>query len=171
MSKNDKNKKREDKIFNNRYNSGDGLVDPMDYEFGRTISVDSTYSNNYLKDVYDYENSVEYKILLDTISKIVEDDKIMSEIIKSKDGTRSIFNKDEINIIFERTIEALGKDVYRDNFSNPIYVLEAISNITAMNYKKIFDYLDYEHRELLIIELDKKYDFLNGRINKNNKMF
>lgn len=169
--KKEKPKRREDKIFNNRYNSGDGLTETSEYQYNSTIAIDSTYSNNYLKDLYDYENTVEYKILLDTIFTIIEGDATMSTIVRSKDGTRSIFNKEEINTLFERTLDQLGTKHEEDKFSNPIYILEVISNITAMSYKKIFDYLDYSHREMLLIELDKKYEFLDGKMNKNNKMF
>ena len=63
-----------------------------------------------------------------------------------------------------------GKSEY-ETFSSSIYILEAISNITAMEYKKIFDFLDYSHKELLLSELNKKYKFLDWKMNKNNKLF
>jgi hypothetical protein len=49
---------REDKIFNNKYNTGDGLTDSEDYEFSRKISVAQDYSDSYLRDVYDYEEEL-----------------------------------------------------------------------------------------------------------------
>jgi hypothetical protein len=165
------NEKREDKIFNNRYNQGDGLKDPDEYEYSRNIQVDAGYSKSYLNDLYDYENNVEYKIFLEHIFKIIKQDKELDEMISEKDGTRNKFNKDEINFIFEKINALLENDKEYETFSNPIYILEAISNITAMDYKKIFDFLEYSYKEILLSELNKKYKFLDWKMNKNNKMF
>ena len=35
-----------------------------------------------------------------------------------------------------------------------------------MEYKKIFDSLDTEVQEILLIELNKKYQFLDGKMHK-----
>lgn len=40
------------------------------------------------------------------------------------------------------------------------------SNDPVKDYKKIFDCLDVEIQEELIIELNKKYQFLEGKMNK-----
>ena len=89
-SKNKKKvEKREDKICNNRYNQGEGLKDPDEYEYNSGIQVDSTYSNNYLNDIYDYENNVEYKIFLDHVFEIIKDNKELDELINEKEGTRN----------------------------------------------------------------------------------
>lgn len=171
-SKNKKKvEKREDKIFNNRYNQGEGLKDSDEYGYNSGIQVDSTYSNNYLNDIYDYENNVEYKIFLDHVFEIIKDNKELDELINEKEGTRNKFNKEEINFIFDKVTSLLEKESEYETFSNSIYVLEAISNITAMEYKKIFDFLDYSHREVLLSELNKKYKFLDWKMNKNNRLF
>lgn len=173
-SKSEKSKaedKREDKIFNNRYNQGEGLKNPDEYEYNRNIQVESSYSKSYLNDLYDYENNVEYKIFLDHIFKLIDEDPELSEMISEKKGTRNKFNKDEINFIFEKISSLLDNKKEFETFSNPIYILEAISNITAMDYKKIFDFLEYSHKEILLSELNKKYKFLDWKMNKNNKMF
>lgn len=171
-SKNKKKvEKREDKIFNNRYNQGEGLKDADEYGYNSGIQVDSTYSNNYLNDIYDYENNVEYKIFLDHVFEIIKDNKELDELINEKEGTRNKFNKEEINFIFDKVTSLLEKESEYETFSSSIYVLEAISNITAMEYKKIFDFLDYSHREVLLSELNKKYKFLDWKMNKNNRLF
>jgi hypothetical protein len=163
--------KREDKIFNNRYNQGDGLKDPDEYEYNKGIQVDVSYSKDYLNDIYDYENSVEYQIFFDHIFNMIENDTELKDLIDDKDGTRNKFNKDEINFLFERILTSLDSSLEYETFSSSIYILEAISNVTAMDYKKIFDFLDYSHKELLLSELNKKYKFLDWKMNKNNKMF
>jgi len=163
--------KREDKIFNNRYNRGDGLKDPDEYEYNKGIQVDVSYSKDYLSDIYDYENNVEYQIFFDHILNMIENDAELKDLIDDKDGTRNKFNKDEINFLFERISTSLDNSLEYETFSSSIYILEAISNVTAMDYKKIFDFLDYSHKELLLSELNKKYKFLDWKMNKNNKMF
>jgi len=176
MEKNEESKKtrnvekREDKIFNNRYNQGDGLKDPDEYEYNKGIQVESSYSSNYLNDLYDYENSVEYQIFLDHVFDIIKEDTELNDLISEKEGTRNKFNKEEINFIFDKVTTLLEKESEYETFSSSIYVLEAISSITAMEYKKIFDFLDYSHREVLLSELNKKYKFLDWKMNKNNKL-
>lgn len=168
--RNKKEEKREDKIFNNRYNQGDGLKDPDEYEYNRGIQVETSYSKNYLNDLYDYENNVEYKIFLDHIFEIIEKDKELKESIEEKNGTRNKFNKEEVNFLFDRITSILEKETEYETFSNSIYVLEAISSITAMDYKKIFDFLEYQHREVLLTDLNKKYKFLDWKMNKNKNL-
>lgn len=170
-NKKKKVEKREDKIFNNRYNQGDGLRDPDEYGYNSGIQVESTYSNNYLNDIYDYENSVDYQIFLDHVFEIIKSNIELKDLINEKDGTRNKFNKEEINFIFDKVTSMLEKDTEYETFSSSIYVLEAISSITAMEYKKIFDFLDYNHREVLLSELNKKYKFLDWKMNKNNRLF
>ena len=50
-------------------------------------------------------------------------------------------------------------------FYSPIYILEAISSLSSMEYKKIFDSLETEIQEILLLELNKKYKFLDGKMN------
>jgi len=51
-----KQKIKDDKIFNNGYKSGDGFRDE-EYEYKQSIKVNSNYSDKYLKDVYNYEET------------------------------------------------------------------------------------------------------------------
>ena len=60
-----------------------------------------------------------------------------------------------------------------EKFYNPIYVLEVISSIlnfssgdSIKSYKKVFDCLDVELQQELIVELDKKYNFLDSKLNR-----
>ena len=163
-------KRREDKIFNNRYNQGDGLKDPDEYEYNKGIQVDISYSNNYLNDIYDYENRIEYKLFLDHIFDLIKKDSEINELITEKEGTRDKFNKEEINFIFGKITNLVEENAEHKTFSSYIYILEVISNITAMDYKKIFDFLDYSYRESLLTELNKKYNFLDWKMNRNNKL-
>lgn len=161
---------REDKIFNNSYYNGDKLKDSEEYEFSKKISVSSDYSDNYLKDLYDYEEQLESKFILDIIFEFLQKDEVLSKytIDLTEDPTVSKikFSKDDINLIFNRVHENLDLANHGISFYSPIYILEAISSISSMEYKKIFDSLDTEIQEILILELNKKYKFLEGKMHK-----
>jgi hypothetical protein len=161
---------REDKIFNNSYYNGDKLKDSDEYEFSRKISVASDYSDNYLKDLYDYEEQLESKFILDVIFEFFQNDEVLSKysdtISKSEGVSKVKFSKEDINLIFSRIHENLDMDSQGISFYSPIYIIEAISSISSMEYKKIFDSLETEIQEILLIELNKKYQFLEGKMHK-----
>ena len=162
---------REDKIFNNSYYTGDKLRDSEEYEFSKKIAVSSDYSDNYLKDLYDYEEQLEASLILDIIFDFLQKDEILSKYIRSLTNNNSPiakirFSKEDINFIFNRVHENLDITNSGVSFYSPIYILEAISSISSMEYKKIFDSLEKSVQEILILELNKKYKFLDGKIHK-----
>ena len=157
---------REDKIFNNSYYNGDNLRDSEEYEFHKKISVSSDYSDNYLKDLYDYEEQLESKFILDIIFEFLKNDELLSRYTKNITSNKIKLSKEDINIIFNRTHEMLDVTSYGISFYSPIYILEAISSLASIEYKKIFDSLETEVQEILLIELNKKYKFLDGKMYK-----
>lgn len=161
---------REDKIFNNSYYNGDKLKDSEEYEFSKKISVSSDYSDNYLKDLYDYEEQLESKFILDIIFEFLQKDELLSkytiELTRDPSISKIKFSKEDINLIFTRIHENLDLANHGISFYSPIYILEAISSISSMEYKKIFDSLDTEIQEILVLELNKKYKFLEGKMHK-----
>ena len=161
---------REDKIFNNRYNTGDGLPDTGDYSLSRGISVSRDYSDSYLRDLYEYESELETKFILDAIFSFLQNDPEISEIIirSSLDPfkTKSKFSKEDVNFIFNKINTTLELKSSVIMFYSPIYILEVISSISSVEYKKLFDMLDTEIQELLLTELNKKYQFLDGKMHK-----
>ncbi len=161
---------REDKIFNNKYNTGDGLTDPDEYFFSKKISVSNDYSDAYLKDIYEYEENLEIKFILDSIFHFLQVDPIVSKILR-KSSIDSQFSKikllrEEINFIFYRVNANLELTPEVSLFYSPIYILEALSSISSLEYKKLFDSLDTEIQEMLLLELNKKYKFLDGKLHK-----
>ena len=98
--KNEKRKdrsKREDKIFNNGYRTGEAMGDD-EYEYKSSISVNSNYSDNYLKDIYDSEETIDYNLGVDRIFKIIEEDSNLKTILYKNDLNNKIkLSKDEIN--------------------------------------------------------------------------
>jgi hypothetical protein len=162
---------REDKIFNNRYHTGEVLKDSDEYEFSRKISISSDYSDNYLKDVYEYEEHLESKFILDIIFEFLKSDEILSKLLFistiNQPRIKAKFSKDEVNLIFNRVHENLDVAHHNISFYSPIFILEAISSFSGFDYKKIFDALETETQEMLLIELNKKYKFLDGKMQKS----
>ena len=161
---------REDKIFNNRYNTGEGLPEAEEYRMTGGISVSGDYSDSYLRDIYEYEEMLETKVILDTIFGFIQLDPLISEILKNsaRESTpgRIKLTKDEVNFIFNRINSSLDLPVNEVVFYSPIYILEVISALSSIEYKKLFDMLETDIQELLLIELNKKYNFLDGKIHK-----
>jgi hypothetical protein len=161
---------REDKIFNNSYYNGDKLRDSEQYEFQKKISVSSDYSDNYLKDLYDYEEQLESKFILDIIFDFLQKDEVLSkyklDLTEESPVAKIKFSKEDINLVFNRVHENLDIANHGISFYSPIYIIEAISSISSMEYRKIFDSLETDTQEILILELNKKYQFLEGKMHK-----
>lgn len=161
---------REDKIFNNKYNTGDGLDDSLEYSYSKKITVSSEYSENYLKDIYEYEDALESKFILDSIFNFIEHDQELSDILKKSSPTpyitKSKFSKDDVNTIFNKINENLEITSASTIFYSPIYILEVISSVSSLEYKKLFDMFDTDIQEMLLTELNKKYKFLDVKLNK-----
>lgn len=166
-------KRKEDKIFNNGYKSGEAMPD-SDYEYQSTISVNSDYSDKYMRDIYEFEESLDYNIGLTKIFKIIDEDPALRSLLHKLDNnSRLKLSKEEINWCFNKILMYIEEERTEDHFYNPIYILEAISSILYVNskdpikdYRKIFDCLSVEVQESLVVELDKKYNFLDGKMNK-----
>jgi len=182
MTNDDKEKLRrqkikDDKIFNNGYKQANGYRED-DYEYSQSISVNANYADNYLKDVYEYEETLDYNIGLTKIFKLIEGNKELRSLLHKLDSnTKLKLSKEEINWCFSKILNILevskDGDGSTESFYNPIYVLEALSSILNVNsndpikdYKKIFDSLDVEIQVELVEELNKKYSFLEGKMNK-----
>jgi hypothetical protein len=159
---------RDDKIFNNSYYNGDKLKNPDEYEFSKKISVSPEYSDNYLKDLYEYEEQLDSKFILDFIFDFIQNDELLNTYVinLTKNESRIKFSKDEINLFFNRIHQHLNLSTLGNSFYSPIYIVEAISSISSIEYKKIFDLFDTEIQEILLLELDKKYNFLDGKKHK-----
>lgn len=154
--------KKDDKIFNNSYNMGT-VSDEMDESFVRTeIKIDpgSAEYDQYNKD--QQSDFVDNIITNSDISKFIDNSELILEILKEpEDGSKKKFTKIEINEIFDELRKYLIDSHNFNAFVNSIHILDTISSLTNLEYKKLFDMLTYENKEILLIELDKKYSFLN----------
>jgi hypothetical protein len=179
LSDDDKEKVRrqkikDDKIFNNGYKAGEGLRDNDEYSHQTSIRVNPNYSDRYLKDVYEYEETLDYNIGVSKIFELIEADKDLRSMLHKLDSdTKLKLTKEEINWSFNKILTKMETPEYGEQFYNPIYVLEALSSILNINssdpikdYRKIFDSLEVEIQVQLVEELNKKYSFLEGKMNK-----
>lgn len=161
---------REDKIFNNGYNTGEGLDEADEYHFSKNIAVSNVYSDCYLKDLYDYENELNLKLILDLIFEVLADDEELIKFFNIKKDysspKKTKMSREDVNFIFNTLHEKIIKNLTKFIFYSPIYLIEVISSISSMDYKKIFDMLTTENQELLLIELNEKYKFLDNFLKK-----
>lgn len=161
---------REDKIFNNRYNTGDGLINADEYSFSNKIAVSSDYSDAYLRDLYEYEDGLEVSFILNAIFRFFKEDAEIKKIIfkSSVDpyASRAKLSKEDVNLIFNRVNEKIEFNSNVAMFYSPIYIVEAISSISSIEYRKLFDMFETDVQEMLLIELNKKYHFLDGKMHK-----
>jgi hypothetical protein len=170
-------KKREDKIFNNGYKTGEGLGED-DYEYKNSISISSSYSDSYLKDIYDSEETMDYNFGVNQIFKMIEEDSHLKAILYKNEFNNKIkLSKEEINWCYGEISKKISIELEDGQFYNPIYIVEVLSSILNINsgdpvkdYRRLFDSLDVEHQQDLIIELNKKYNFLDEKFSKK-KMY
>ena len=99
-------------------------------------------------------------------TRFLQKDEVLSKYLENISTSKIKFSKEDINIIFNRTHDVLDVTSHGISFYSPIYILEAISSLASIDYKKIFDSLDTEVQEILLLELNKKYKFLDGKMHK-----
>jgi hypothetical protein len=168
--------KKNDKIFNNTYNMGLDTSeedDDLDSNAGRAggpeIKLDSSAPDYHLYDPERYADHVDQKIIRKDIDNFIIGCPSVQEIL-GNDPEKKKFTKLEINSLFELINNGLSKGGKTNVFVSPIHVLDSISSTVSMEYKKIFDMLTYENKEILLLELNAKYGFLDN-VSKNYKMF
>lgn len=162
--------RKNDKIFNNSYNMGQNLSeDEEDLRSSSEIKLDVSSPDYHLYDRDQYSDHMDNKITQYDIDQYVMESSEIQGILGDQPDKRK-FSKAEINQIFILILNGVSRGQTASVFVSPIHVLDAISSLTTMEYKKLFDMLTYEHKELLLLELNKKYGFLD-KPSKNLKMF
>ena len=138
-SEQDEKEIREDKIFNNRYNTGEGLEETEEYQYQKNISVSGDYSDAYLKDLYDYENELDLRVILDFIFKEFSEDEEIKQIFEISNldfsAKKIKISKVELNFVFNKLHEKIKNNNSGTIFYSPIYVLEVISSVASLEYK------------------------------------
>jgi len=158
-------KAKHNKIYNTSYNDGNNLKDPCEYEYGKSLQIDASYSNLYM------ENYEPAKFIINNISQkhiesyIENNEDIRTLLNLNKTLEKRKFNKQEINTIFSMILAEV-KPICNDYTF--ISIFDTVSKYTNINYKKLFDFLDYQYKELIILELNEEYNILNNYNNFND---
>jgi hypothetical protein len=164
--------KKNDKIFNNTYNLGlDLSEDEADIprSGGPEIKLDSSSPDYHLYDPEKYSDHIDLSIIQRDIYEFIKaNDRVMS--ILGSEPDKKKFTKLEINEVFEILNKGLGNGSSANVFINSIHILDSMSSVLSMEYKKIFDQLSYDNKEILLVELNNKYGFLDS-MGKNYKIF
>lgn len=164
--------KKADKIYNNTYNHGyeaqDEDSDQIKSE-SNSIRIDAGSNDYYMYDSQAYSERVDLSIVQRDIFNFIDGNQEVLAIL-GNEPERKKFNKIEINSMFAILIKGLTAEGTNNYFISSIHVLDAISISTNMEYKKLFDMLTYEHKEILLVELNKTHNILDS-MGKNYKMF
>lgn len=159
-------RKKNDKIFNNSYNTGDGGTEES--SFNSDIRISSNHSDSYLHDPEKYKDHLDRQIFQEDIEKIIDSSDEIQAIVTSEPNKKK-YTKIEINFIFKYLKEKLTHGETKSRFISSIYILDAISGLTTLEYRKLFDMLEYEYKEDLLEELNQKFKILDQI--KSNKLF
>ena len=143
--------------------------DDEDSRSSSEIKLDASSPDYHLYDRDQYSDHMDDKITQYDIDQFVIESREIQAILGDQPDKRK-FNKTEINDLFVLILNGVSRGQKSSVFVSPIHVLDAISSLTTMEYKKLFDMLTYEHKEMLLLELNKKYGFLD-KPSKNLKIF
>lgn len=161
--------KKEDKIFNNSFNMGTAADDQEEHRSRSEIKVDPGSVHYHLYDRDKHSDYVDDSITQFDINEFISSSSEIKNILGDTPEKKK-FTKSEINELFDKIRDGVSRGDKASVFINSIHVLDAISSLTSLEYKKIFDMLTYENKEVLLIELNKKYKFLE-RAPKDFKIF
>ena len=161
--------RKNDKIFNNSYNMGQSISEDDTPRYQSDIKVDISSPHYHLYDKDQYSDHIDDTITQYDIDQYVSSSDEIRVILGDQSEKRK-FTKVEVNSLFELITAGVTTGAHSSFFVSPIHVLDTVSSLTNMEYKKLFDMLEYEHKEILLLELNKKYGFLD-KPSKNLKMF
>lgn len=156
--------KKNDKIFNNTYNMGLESTDEDDSDQPSSrseIKIDSGSAEYNMYDPLKYSEHVDLSIVHRDVHAFIQNCDEVLEILGDEPDKKK-FVKAEINQLFEILVNRLTKGADVNVFINSIHILDAISSLTNMEYKKLFDMMSYDNKEVLLLELNTKYGFLDS---------
>jgi len=161
------NPKKRNKIIGNTYKSGDNLKGD-EYKFDHELKVDAGYASNYLGSIYDVENNMTFKKVQEEVMILIEGNAELQDMIS--DAKPKKFNREKVNRMFKIIYEHFEKKPEVRQFSNLIYIFDNVSNLSGLKYASLYDLLDGEYKQMLLLELDKTYGILKNS-GKSNRLF
>ncbi len=152
--------KKADKIFNNSYTMGLTTGDePEEIRSHGEIKLDISSPDYHLYNKEQHAEHVDNAIIQVDIDKFVSASPEIKAILGN--DVKKKFNKAEINLLFDLIGAGVRSGNTASSFVTSIHVLDAISSLTRLEFKKLFDMCTYENKEILLLELDNTYHFLD----------
>jgi hypothetical protein len=140
--------KKVDKIFHNKYNSGE-----IDYEQFDLPQVDPIYADKNLQDCYNSQEYYRQKKLAEIIDKYFRETEFASSLIAKRKIPKMLLGKIFISI--------------REKFTNSEYtgveIFIGIGEYFNLNYELLYENIPAIYRAELVKELDNKYGILKRK--------
>jgi hypothetical protein len=159
--------KKKNKIINNSYRSGDKLKGD-EYRFDTQLRVDPGYASSNLSHIYDVENNMVYKRVQDEVVFLMQSNDELKQMLD--DDKPKKFNREKANRMFQIILQHFVNTPDTMKFANVIYIFDNVSNLSGLKYASLYDLLETEYKQMLLIELDKSHNILK-RGGKTNKLF
>ena len=159
--------KKRNKIINNTYRRGDNLKGD-DYVFEKEMKVEAGYASDNLGHIYDVENNMIYRKVQEEIMQLLESNENLREMLN--DTKKKKFNREKVNCIFKLIYSHFERNTSAKQFSNLIYIFDNVANLSGLKYTSLYDLLDGEYKQMLLIELDKSFGILKTS-GKANRLF
>lgn len=151
-------KSKHNKIFNNSYNDGENLKDAGEYEYGKSLQVDPAYSDRYNENYHPSEHVIN-TVAKNQVERCISNNKELHDLLfPTNNLDKKRFNKKEINDIFSMIYKDIKSKDEEYSFVN---LFDIVSKYVDISYKKLFDLLDYQYKEMLIVELNEQYNLLD----------
>ena len=161
------NHRKRNKIINNSYKNGDNLKGD-EYRFDKVLKVDVSYASSNLSHIYDVENNMVFRKVQEEVMRLLNRNDELQEMLS--DSTPKKFNKAKVNRMFKIIYDHFENNPPIKQFSNLIYIFDNISNLSGLKYSSLYDLLDSEYQQIILMELDEHYHiFKTG--GKGSKLF
>lgn len=155
--------KKQDKIFNSAYVTGDGMQ--YDDHHSQEIRLSPQHADSYLQEPDGYTDRLGLNVVQAELDEIYKRNPKLIDIL-AKPNEKKKFTKIDVNFVFGVLVKELNQSI----FANSIHVLDAVCNLLQMEYKKAFDMLNYEFKERLIGDLDDQFGVLSSNFKTRGRV-
>jgi len=142
-------KRREDKIFNNKYNTGD-----IEFKHFGTFAIDTNWLTDQNRGFFDDQENFENLMLQENLFKIFEESSFYEKYSKNKK-----VKKDEVLKIFYYFLDRLEEP---ERYTAVEKFIE-IASFMNINFKTLYNSLNTVFKEDILKELNRKYDIFKQK--------
>lgn len=159
--------KKRNKIINSTYKSGENLKG-NDYHFESEIKVEAGYASTHLGHIYDVDNNMVSRKVQEEIMLLIGMNEELRDMLDEENPKK--FNREKVNRMFKLIYEHFERKPDARTFSNLVQIFDNVANLSKLKYASLYDLLDGEYKQMLLVELDKTYDILKLS-GKTNRLF